>query len=147
MNVSPIKLKIGEYELHPVPTGEFGLDGGAMFGTVPKVLWEKSNPADDKNRIRMEARGLLLTGKKNILIVCGNGSDFVEKYGEKLGTKFAEIYKIEAGGSSLQQSLNKQGLKPDDIDIVILTHLHFDHAGGGVTAKDGKKVPTIPNAK
>lgn len=147
MTVSPIQLKIGEYELHPVPTGEFGLDGGAMFGTVPKTLWEKSNPADDKNRIRMEARGLLLKGKKNILIDCGNGSDFIEKYGEKIGTKFAEIYKLQPGGSNLQHSLQKQGLKPEDIDIVILTHLHFDHAGGGVTSKDGKLVPTFPNAK
>lgn len=147
MEIRPIQLKIGDYELHPVPTGEFGLDGGAMFGTVPKVLWEKSNPADDKNRIRMEARGLLLKGKKNILIDCGNGSDFIDKYGEKMGSKFSEIYKIEAGGSSLQRSLQKQGLKSEDIDIVILTHLHFDHAGGGVTSKNGKLVPTFPKAK
>ncbi|OYZ20987.1 MAG: MBL fold metallo-hydrolase [Bdellovibrio sp. 28-41-41] len=147
MDVSPIQIKIGEYELHPVPTGEFALDGGAMFGTVPKILWEKSNPADDKNRIRMEARGLLLKGKKNILIDCGNGSDFVDKYGEKLGNKFAELYKIEVGGSSLKQSLQKQDLTPESIDIVILTHLHFDHAGGGVTSKNGKLVPTFPNAK
>lgn len=146
MNVSPIQIKIGDYELHPVPTGEFGLDGGAMFGTVPKVLWEKSNPADDKNRIRMEARGLLLKGKKNILIDCGNGSDFVDKYGEKLGNKFAELYKNRSGRSNLKQSF-KQGLTPENIDMVILTHLHFDHAGGGVTSKNGKLVPTFPNAK
>lgn len=147
MNVTPVSLTIADYELHPVPTGEFGLDGGAMFGTVPKVLWEKSNPADDKNRIRMEARGLLLKGKKNILIDCGNGSDFVAKYGEKIGTKFSEIYKIEAGGTSLLHSLEKQGLSPDSIDMVILTHLHFDHAGGATMAKEGKLVPTFPNAQ
>lgn len=147
MDVAQIKLKIGDYELHPVPTGEFGLDGGAMFGTVPKVLWERSNPADDKNRIKMEARGLLLKGKKNILIDCGNGSDFTEKYGEKLGPKFSEIYKIESDSASLVRSLKKQGLAVEDIDIVILTHLHFDHAGGGVTAKDGKLVPTFPKAQ
>ncbi len=147
MEIPKIKLTIGDYELHPVPTGEFGLDGGAMFGTVPKILWERSNPADDKNRIKMEARGLLLKGKKNILIDCGNGSDFVEKYGEKLGPKFAEIYKIDSDSASLLNSLKKQGLSPENIDIVILTHLHFDHAGGGTMAKNGKLVPTFPNAK
>jgi glyoxylase-like metal-dependent hydrolase (beta-lactamase superfamily II) len=147
MDIPKIHLKIGDYELHPVPTGEFGLDGGAMFGTVPKVLWERSNPSDDKNRIKMEARGLLLKGKKNILIDCGNGSDFTAKYGEKLGPKFAEIYKIDSDSASLLNSLNKHGLAPDDIDIVILTHLHFDHAGGGTTAKDGKLVPTFPKAQ
>ncbi len=147
MDIPKIKLTIGDYELHPVPTGEFGLDGGAMFGTVPKILWERSNPADDKNRIKMEARGLLLKGKKNILIDCGNGSDFVEKYGEKLGPKFAEIYKIDSDSASLLGSLKKQGLSPENIDMVILTHLHFDHAGGGTMARNGKLVPTFPNAK
>lgn len=147
MDITKIQIRIGDYELHPVPTGEFGLDGGAMFGTVPKVLWEKSNPADDKNRIKMEARGLLLKGKKNILIDCGNGADFIEKYGEKLGSKFAEIYKIDSEKSSLLLSLARQGLKPEDIDIVILTHLHFDHAGGATTSRNGQLVPTFPKAK
>lgn len=148
METKSLSLKIAGYEIHPVPTGEFGLDGGAMFGTVPKVLWEKSNPADDKNRIRMEARALLLKSKdRNILIDCGNGADFIEKYGEKMGSKFAEIYKIEKDGNSLLKSLAKQNLTPEDIHAVILTHLHFDHCGGGVTAKNGKLVPTFPNAK
>lgn len=147
MDVNQIKLKVGDYELHSVPTGEFGLDGGAMFGTVPKVLWERSNPADEKNRIKLEARGLLLKGKKNILIDCGNGSSFTEKYGEKLGAKFSEIYKIDSDSATLLQSLKKQGLSPEDIDSVILTHLHFDHAGGGTTVKNGKLVPTFPRAQ
>lgn len=148
MDIKNLNLKIGSYEIHPVPTGEFGLDGGAMFGTVPKVLWEKSNPADDKNRIKMEARALLLKSKdRNILIDCGNGADFIEKYGEKMGSKFAEMYKIDQNGNSLLKSLAKQNIKPEDIHVVILTHLHFDHCGGGVTAKNGKLVPTFPNAK
>jgi len=94
-----LELKIGPYSLRAVPTGLFGLDGGAMFGTVPKVLWEKSNPADDHNRIEMEARALLLDqgpGGKRILIDCGIGADFNAKYGEKLGPKFAEIYAVSA---------------------------------------------------
>ncbi len=145
--IEKIKLKIGEYEICPVPTGVFGLDGGAMFGTVPKVLWEKSNPADDKNRIQLEARALLLKSpKNNVLIDCGNGGDFVAKYGEKLGTKFSEMYNVDES-SSLRKSLSAHGVSLEDINHVILTHLHFDHAGGSTCERNGKIVPTFPNAK
>jgi glyoxylase-like metal-dependent hydrolase (beta-lactamase superfamily II) len=148
MTTQHLKLNIGAYEVCPIPTGIFGLDGGAMFGTVPKVLWEKTNPPDDKNRIQMEARGLLLKSPgSNILIDTGNGGDFVTKYGEKLGTKFAEMYNIDDSGPSLLKSLKAHGLKPEDIDHVILTHLHFDHAGGATTERDHKLVPTFPKAK
>lgn len=141
-------LKIGEYEVCPVPTGVFGLDGGAMFGTVPRVLWEKSNPPDEKNRIPMEARALLLKSPtRKILIDCGNGADFVAKYGDKLGNKFAEMYGLDESGPSLRKSLAQHGLKFEDITDVILTHLHFDHAGGATTEKNGELVPTFPNAK
>lgn len=142
------KLKVGPYEIVPIPTGIFGLDGGAMFGTVPKVLWEKTNPPDSKNRISMEARALLLKSPGcNILIDTGNGADFIAKYGEKLGTKFAEMYGMDSSGPSLLGSLAKAGLKPDDVHHVILTHLHFDHAGGATTEREGKLAPTFPNAK
>lgn len=147
-NLNKLELKIAGYEICPVPTGIFGLDGGAMFGTVPKVLWQKTNPADDQNRIQMEARALLLKSPaRNVLIDTGNGSDFVAKYGEKLGNKFAEIYAIQEGGPTLLSSLKKHNLNPEDITDVILTHLHFDHAGGATTEKNGKLVPTFPNAK
>lgn len=142
------KLKIGPYEVCPIPTGIFGLDGGAMFGTVPKVLWERSNPADEKNRIQMEARALLLKSLgQNILIDTGNGADFIAKYGEKLGGKFAEMYNISSDGPNLKKSLKHYGLTFNDINSVILTHLHFDHAGGATTLRNGKLVPTFPNAK
>lgn len=142
-----LNLKIGPYEVCPVPTGIFGLDGGAMFGTVPKILWEKSNPADEKNRIQMEARALLLKSHNcNILIDTGNGEDFVLKYGEKIGPKFADMYNIDPNGPSLLSSLASHGLKPEDIHHVVLTHLHFDHAGGATTEKNGKLAPTFPNA-
>ena len=96
------KIKIANYDICPIPTGLFGLDGGAMFGTVPKVLWQKTNPADEFNRIQMEARALLLkSAGRNILIDTGNGSDFVAKYGEKLGSKFAEMYGVEENGPTL----------------------------------------------
>ena len=126
-DLNEIKLHIGEYNIAAVPTGLFGLDGGAMFGTVPKVLWQKSNPADSLNRIQMEARALLLkTKNRNILIDTGNGSDFVAKYGEKIGAKFVEIYGVSESGTSLQNSLKKQGLSTADVTDVILTHLHFE---------------------
>ncbi|MFN8847985.1 MAG: MBL fold metallo-hydrolase [Bdellovibrionales bacterium] len=142
------KLTIHGYEICPLPTGIFGLDGGAMFGTVPKVLWEKNIPADDKNRIPMEARALLLKKQgHNVIIDCGNGSDFIAKYGEKLGTKFQEMYNVDDSGPSLLGSLKAHGLNPEDIHHVILTHLHFDHAGGGTKAVDGKLVPTFPKAQ
>ncbi|HND86414.1 MAG TPA: MBL fold metallo-hydrolase [Pseudobdellovibrionaceae bacterium] len=145
---SKIQLQIGDYQICPIPTGIFALDGGAMFGTVPKVLWEKSNPADSQNRIPMEARALLLKSpQRNILIDTGNGSDFVEKYGEKIGGKFAEIYAVEKGSVTLQSSLAKFGLKNEDITDVILTHLHFDHAGGATRSVNGKIVPAFPKAK
>jgi glyoxylase-like metal-dependent hydrolase (beta-lactamase superfamily II) len=148
MTTQNLKLKIGAYEVCPIPTGIFGLDGGAMFGTVPKVLWEKTNPPDDKNRIKMEARGLLLKSRgNNILIDCGNGGHFTAKYGEKLGSKFAELYNIDGEGPSLEKSLKAHGLTVEDIHHVILTHLHFDHAGGATIEKDHKLVPTFPNAK
>lgn len=139
---------VGEYEVCAIPTGIFGLDGGAMFGTVPKVLWEKAIPADEKNRIPMEARALLLKSKTcNILIDCGNGSHFIEKYGEKIGKKFADMYSIDEHGPSLLKSLARFGVSADQITDVILTHLHFDHCGGGVSAENGKLVPTFKNAR
>ncbi len=143
-----ISLQIGDYEVHAIPTGLFGLDGGAMFGTVPKVLWQKTNPADEQNRISLEARALLLkSSKRNILIDNGIGHDFVEKYGDKLGKKFADIYAVKSGVASLEKSLAFHGLKLDEITDVILTHLHFDHAGGSTRSENGKLVPTFPKAK
>lgn len=143
-----IKLSVAGYELHSIPTGIFALDGGAMFGTVPKVLWQKTNPADNQNRIQMEARALLLKSPNHcILIDTGNGSDFVAKYGEKLGKQFADIYAVEQNGPSLLKSLAHHGLQPEDIHDVILTHLHFDHAGGATTQKNNQLVPTFPKAR
>lgn len=143
-----IHLQIGPYEICPIPTGTFGLDGGAMFGTVPKVLWQKTNPPDDQNRILMEARALLLKSPgRNILIDTGNGGDFLEKYGPKLGPKFAEMYNIDPNGPSLKKSLARHGLGVEDIHEVILTHLHFDHAGGATTFREGALRPTFPKAR
>jgi len=147
--INSTQLKISEYQVLSIPTGVFGLDGGAMFGTVPKVLWEKYIPSDEKNRIPMEARALLLKGKhRNILVDTGNGGDFISKYGEKLGSKFAQLYNIKPHGPSLLSSLNKNQMSLQDVTDVILTHLHFDHAGGATyfDHKCKKIKPTFPNA-
>jgi glyoxylase-like metal-dependent hydrolase (beta-lactamase superfamily II) len=134
-------MKIGPYTLIPIETGTFALDGGAMFGVVPKTLWSKTNPADEQNRISMALRALLLqTEGKNILIDTGMG----DKYDEK--TK--SIYKLNHTKNTLLGSLENRGLAPEDITHVIQTHLHFDHCGGLVTqAPDGSLRPTFPNAK
>lgn len=141
-------MKLGSYEAFGVQTGLFALDGGAMFGTVPKVLWSKTNPADELNRIDMEARALLLKSDKYcILVDVGLGENLKEKYGEKFALKFADMYKFDQSKNSLSKNLKKLGLGPNDITHVILTHLHFDHAGGATDFQNGKLVPTFPKAK
>jgi glyoxylase-like metal-dependent hydrolase (beta-lactamase superfamily II) len=111
-----------------------------MFGVVPKVLWERSDPADQRNRIEMAARPLLLVGNGRVVLVdTGNG--------DKMPEKLREIYKIETGGPTLRSSLEALGIRPEDVTDVILTHLHFDHAGGATVREAGRLTPTFPNAR
>jgi len=133
-------MHIGRYELHPIETGEFALDGGAMFGVVPRSLWEKAHPPDERNRITMAARALLLIGDgRKVLIDTGNGSKFSEK--------LRSIYRIDTGSSSLVSSLALHDLKPEEITDVIFTHLHFDHAGGSTVRVGDTVMPVFPNAR
>lgn len=130
-------MKIGQYDVYAIECERFALDGGAMFGTVPKVLWEKTNPADEKNRIEMSARAMLVIGNdRKILIDTGTG--------QKWEPKYREMYKIS--DSFLESNLRKFGVAAEDITDVILTHLHFDHAGGATKLIDGKLVAAFPNA-
>jgi glyoxylase-like metal-dependent hydrolase (beta-lactamase superfamily II) len=132
-------MKIGKYTLHIINSGYFGLDGGAMFGIIPRPLWQKTNPPDEANRIKLATRNLLLIdGKRKILIDTGNGQKWDEKARSIYGFDFT---------NSLEGSLNNINLKPEDITDVILTHLHFDHTGGSTKIENGKLVPTFPNAK
>ncbi len=133
-------MKIGKYQIHIVKTGYFYLDGGAMFGIIPKPLWEKTNPADEANRIKLATRNLLLVSDDNkILIDTGMG--------KKWSKKSSEIYRIEQEEFSLKSSLAALQTKSEDITDVLLTHLHFDHAGGSTEMVDGKLIPTFKNAK
>jgi glyoxylase-like metal-dependent hydrolase (beta-lactamase superfamily II) len=133
-------MKIGKYKLTIINSGFFKLDGGAMFGIIPKPLWQKTNPADSENRIQLATRNLLLQNDaRTILIDTGMGS--------KWDKKSEQIYDINQGSLSLETELQKHGIKPEDITDVILTHLHFDHAGGSTKPENGKLVPAFPNAK
>ena len=133
-------MKIGSYEIHSIETGRFALDGGAMFGVVPKPLWEKYNPPDEKNRIDLAARALLVIGQgRKILVDVGNGS----KYDDKL----TSIYKFNTKEYDILSSLKKHSLSAADITDVILTHLHFDHAGGSTFRDNGEVKPTFPKAR
>ena len=132
-------MKIGKYKLTVVNTGYFGLDGGAMFGIIPKTLWKNSNPPDEQNRIKLATRNLLLEdGSRKILVDTGMGN--------KWDNKSKYIYEIDQEEYSIEKSLRKLGLKPEDITDVILTHLHFDHTGGSTKPDNGKLVPAFPNA-
>jgi len=132
-------MKIGKYTLHIINSGYFALDGGAMFGIIPKPLWQKTNPPDDANRIKLATRNLLLTnGNRKILIDTGMG--------DKWDEKSKSIYAVDQS-NSLEGSLSEMNLKPEDITDVILTHLHFDHTGGSTKIENQKLIPTFPNAK
>jgi glyoxylase-like metal-dependent hydrolase (beta-lactamase superfamily II) len=125
--------------LYPIEAGNFKLDGGAMFGVVPKTLWERTNPADEKNRIDMAARCLLVeNGDQLILIDTGMGN--------KQEDSFFHHYGLW-GNYTLEHSLAKAGFHADDITDVFFTHLHFDHCGGAVNkTSSGNLVPAFKNA-
>jgi glyoxylase-like metal-dependent hydrolase (beta-lactamase superfamily II) len=131
------RIDIGNFELTALSDGVYHLDGGAFFGIVPKVLWSKRLASDDKNRVPTGLNSVLVrTGEKNILIETGVGN--------KLPEKMVQIYGQPA---KLLDALGATGVSPDDIDIVINTHLHFDHCGWNTILRGGKIVPTFPKAK
>jgi glyoxylase-like metal-dependent hydrolase (beta-lactamase superfamily II) len=131
-------LKLGEIEFHVLTDGHVLLDGGAMFGVIPKPLWEKKAAPDARNRIELGLNCLLIRAAgKHILVETGAG--------DKMNEKLRAIYGLN--GPRLTESLRERGLKPEDIDIVINTHLHFDHSGGNTRVERDKVVATFPNAQ
>jgi glyoxylase-like metal-dependent hydrolase (beta-lactamase superfamily II) len=125
-------------QLYSIETGRFKLDGGAMFGVVPKVLWSKIHPADENNLCTWTMRCLLIQ-ENNKLILVDDG------IGDKQDEKFFRHYYLH-GDDSLDKSLAKHGFHRDDITDVLLTHLHFDHCGGSIRREDNKLVPAFKNA-
>ena len=131
---------LGDLELVTLSDGFIGLDGGSMFGVVPRTLWEKRLPPDDSNRIPLGMRPLIVrTGQTTLLIDAGCG--------DKMDPKLAQIYKLDRR-YHLDHSLAEAGLTVGDIDLVVASHLHFDHVGGFTAFdKSGAIVPRFPNAK
>ena len=137
--VPPKTFQLGDMEIVALSDGFFYLDGGAMFGVVPKTLWGRRVPADERNRIRMAMRPVLVRGPRTMLIDAGCG--------DKMTAKQADIYRFEREWN-LQHSLAAAGTSPDAIDIVLASHLHFDHAGGfTVREADGTVRPRFPRAQ
>jgi glyoxylase-like metal-dependent hydrolase (beta-lactamase superfamily II) len=132
-------LALGDWTLHTVETGHLWLDGGSMFGSVPKPLWSRTNPPDERNRIRLAMRCLLASGHgRHVLVDVG--------LGDKFSDKLRDIYRVEPE-PTLAGSLASLGLAPGDVTDVVLTHLHFDHAGGAtVRAPEGLR-PALPRAR
>ena len=124
--------------LYSINTGFFKLDGGAMFGVVPKSIWNKLNPADENNMCSWALRCLLIEDN-NRLILIDNGM------GDKQDAKFFGYYFLH-GNETLNRSLAKHGFTPDDITDVFLTHLHFDHCGGSIKKEGDKLIPAFKNA-
>lgn len=128
--------QVGDATVTTLTDAQFRLDGGAMFGTIPKVLWNELNPADELNRISLRINPLLIQiGEKNILVETG--------FWDQGGEKFEAMYALDRD-ETVFRGLSDVGLSPDDIHIVINTHLHFDHAGRNVTLTGD---PTFPNAR
>jgi methylmalonyl-CoA epimerase len=133
------RYTLGNFELISLCDGFFRLDGGSMFGTVPKVLWSKKTAVDDRNRMELAMRPLIVRGARTMIIDAG--------LGDKESEKFHAIYGVDRT-RHLGHALAEAGLTPDDIDIVVATHLHFDHAGGfTVRDSNGRLQPRFPRAQ
>jgi glyoxylase-like metal-dependent hydrolase (beta-lactamase superfamily II) len=130
-------LALGDFELSIFSDGTYPLDGGAFFGVIPKIMWSRKAAADERNYVQAGLNSLLIrTGKQNVLVETGMGN--------KLSERMVKFYGQPA---QLLANLAAGGVAPEDIDIVINTHLHFDHCGWNTVRKDGKIVPTFPRAK
>ena len=133
---NPARFVLGDFELTSLSDGIYHLDGGAYFGVIPKTLWSRKLPADEKNLVRTGLNSVLVrTGDKNILIETGMG--------RKLSEKMAQIFGQPA---QLLDSLSSAGVAPEQIDIVINSHLHFDHCGWNTVRENGAIKPTFPSA-
>jgi len=131
-------MRIGPYEVEIFSDGTFKLDGGSMFGVVPKVLWERHKPADEQNRVEMDMNCLLIRDADHVIVV-ETGA------GPKLTDRQRLIFGIDRPPALLDQ-LARRGVRPEDVTLVVNTHLHFDHAGGNTFLRDGEPVATFPRA-
>jgi glyoxylase-like metal-dependent hydrolase (beta-lactamase superfamily II) len=133
-------VKFGKFEIFSIVENSFKIDGGAMYGVVPKIIWQKFNPPDQYNLVKLDINLLLIkTDGENILVDAGIGDGLSERQKKMFGVERS---------SDLEKSFSKLDLSPEDIHLVLLTHLHADHAGGIIKiSEDGKKLPRFPNAR
>jgi glyoxylase-like metal-dependent hydrolase (beta-lactamase superfamily II) len=132
-------MKFGQYECHSLDLGTIAVDGGAMFGIIPRLAWEQKIPADDHHRIQLKTRALLIRGHaRTILVDTGCGT--------KLSDDMKADYGIPSTQPDLNQVLSAYAVAPGDVTDVVLTHLHFDHAGGATVRSDDRVIPAFPNA-
>ncbi len=133
-------MKLGDWKFRAFHDGRFKLDGGAMFGVVPKIFWERKHPADEMNRIDLDLRCLLVEhGERRILVDTGMGDRWSEK---QLG-----IFGLERRPNQLVAELAEAGITRESITDVVLTHLHFDHCGGTLREDEGQLLPIFSNAR
>ncbi len=133
-------MRLGDLELTVVGDGEFGLDGGAMFGVVPKTLWERVKPPDARNRIRMATNCLLVERGSDLLLVDSG-------IGDKHDARFRANYAMDETAERLPDAIWRAGHAPEDVTHVLLSHLHFDHCGWNTRYDGGTLVPTFPRAR
>jgi glyoxylase-like metal-dependent hydrolase (beta-lactamase superfamily II) len=133
-------MELGDLKLTLVSDGEFRLDGGAMFGVVPRTLWEKAKPPDALNRIRMGTNCLLVARGSDLLLIDTG-------IGNKHDTRFQEIYDMDPAAERLPAAIRRAGYELGDVTHVLLSHLHFDHCGWNTREQGGRIVPTFPKAR
>ena len=133
-------MQVGDYRVEIIPDTDFRLDGGAMFGVVPRNLWSEVCPPDEQNRIQMTMNCVFIdTGVEKVLIETG--------IGDKWTPKQLAMYGIERERTLAESLKTLAGVDVDEITVVVNTHLHFDHAGGNTTFSDGRPIATFPNAR
>ncbi|HET9209673.1 MAG TPA: MBL fold metallo-hydrolase [Thermoanaerobaculia bacterium] len=132
-------MELGDLKLTLVSDGEFRLDGGAMFGVVPRTLWEKEKPPDELNRIRMGTNCLLVERGSDLLLIDSG-------IGDKHDPRFQAIYGMDLHAERLPDAIRRAGYEIGDVNHVLLSHLHFDHCGWNTREQGGKIVPTFPKA-
>lgn len=135
-------MRLGSLDLTLVSDGEFRLDGGAMFGVVPRTLWGKVKPPDDRNRIRMATNCLLVARGEELLLIDSG-------IGDKHDAQFDDMFGVDPAGVRLPEAIRRAGYQPEQVTHVLLTHLHFDHCGWNTRRSPGASqelVPTFPNA-
>ena len=134
-------MKIGKYDVHVLTFGHFRMDGGGLFGIIPKKLWLRSYPhVDEDNRVLMAAKALLVIGD-GVVLVADSG------LGEKLDAKTQGIFCVDQPHNAIGAALRVHGITPSQVTHYVYTHLHFDHAGGSTCLRDGVLAPTFPNAQ